>query len=206
MKKIHPSRYDFDDHLMISKVGFIRQLRELDESQYQLLIKQTRLVELDQGEKLLEEGSSSQEFFALLRGKLDVYEGENQLGHVSAGQLIGVFSLINETVRSASLIASGINGARVLGINYSMFGKAQDFSTFNLITKLCLYREMERYTRWKLDEYVRLSDDESMLEELDNLHSYLGERSTLEELYFLEERIVYLSSLFSTMNEASNKA
>ncbi len=128
MQNIHHNNYSFEDRVSLNKVSFIKQLEVSDDDQFQLLLKQTRIVLLEQGETLLEEGSSDPEFFALLAGKLDVVNSGNVVGHISAGQLIGFYSLINDEQRSATLVASGVNGAKVVGINYRMVGQLDDFS------------------------------------------------------------------------------
>ena len=202
MLAFHHNNYSFEDRVSLNKVSFIKQLEVNDDEQFQLLLKQTRIVELSQGETLLEEGSCDPEFFALLSGKLDVINADNVVGHISAGQLIGFFSLINNEQRSATLIASGVNGARVVGINYRMFGALDDFCFFSLSTKILLYRDILKFTRWKLDEHVRLNQNPTISNELDKDEVYLGEKNSLEELSFYHERIQTLSSLFSQMNDS----
>jgi len=202
MRIVSSTQYDESDLNDFTRVPFLMSLSYQDLEQYSLLLKQTYVLDLDVDDLLMQQGSEKKEFYAVLSGRLDVVVEENVVGHVSAGQLIGVFSLLNSSSRNATLRASGLKGARVIAINFGLFGELSDFSFFNLTCKLCLYREVEKFARWKLDSYVKISRDLAMAEAIKATPVFAGEKNSFEELKALDHQVRKFSELFTQMNKA----
>ncbi|MCK5880701.1 MAG: cyclic nucleotide-binding domain-containing protein [Sinobacterium sp.] len=202
MRIINFNQYTENNADDLLRVSFLRALSEQDQEQYKLLLKQTYIAELDANENLLEQGSEHLEFYAVVSGRLEVLAKDKVVGHVSAGQLLGFFSLLNGTPRSATLRASGLNGAKIISINFRLFGNLEDFSFFTLASKLCLYKEVEKFARWKLDAYVALSEDRMMQTLLSDLKVFDGSRGSLQELVYLDKQVKQLSQLFTKMNDS----
>lgn len=201
MRVINTNQYTSDNLKGLSRIPFLHALAIQNAEQYQLLLKQTHIIQFESHEVLLEQGSEQSEFYAVISGRLDVLADNHVVGHVSAGQLSGVFSLLNNTPRSATLRASGVNGTNIIVINFRLFGELNDFSFFSVESKLCLYKEVEKFARWKLDAYVTLSQDGVMKTLLSNLQPFEGKRDSLEELTYLDDQVRRLSQLFTQMNK-----
>ena len=205
MRVLHSKDYNSKEIEELARISFLKVLRQKNREQFELLIRQTHIVELSPGDILVEQGTEVAEFYAVISGRLDVLDGGQAIGHISAGQLTGLFSLINGTSRNATLSVSGLNGARIVAINYRHFGDLEDFTFFHLESKLTLYREVEKFARWKLDAHVALTSDPIMKILLDGLQLFEGERNSLAELQYFSDQIKHLSVLFEKMNQTAKK-
>jgi CRP/FNR family cyclic AMP-dependent transcriptional regulator len=63
-------------------------------------------VDLDAGAVLFQQGDPGDCMFAVLEGELDVVVNGTVVDHVSAGRLIGEMALVENSPRSATLVAS----------------------------------------------------------------------------------------------------
>jgi len=98
-------------------MSYIEQLRatplfaELPEASLELLCAQAEPMTLQAGETLIEEGSSGDSLFVVLRGELDVTkrsgDGELPLARIGPGAIQGEMAAIEERPRTASVRAVG---------------------------------------------------------------------------------------------------
>ena len=71
----------------------------------ELFSHETNLVELAPGEVLFREGDPGEEMFVLLEGSLDVLVGNTTVGGSIRGDMLGEMALIDQSPRSATVVA-----------------------------------------------------------------------------------------------------
>ena len=187
----------------LQKVTFFKALLQANEDQHEQLLQVTQVIELAPGEVIIHKGSKDKIFYSVVKGKLDVFandSSENAIGHVLAGQVVGGLSLISQKPKTATLAAARLSGAILLATDFSLFGEIDDFSHVDLVTKLCLFRNVVNYTNLKLDQYRHHSQNPELTKALAEIAPFTGEKGSLQELIALEKQALNLGRLLSRWN------
>lgn len=207
MKKIPLSEYPKDTiETLLSQIPFFNDLSLHDKPQYDLLLEHSSMVELDPGEQIIRKGTVDKTFYFLLKGQLDVYPDADIKGkpinQLSPGQVFGALAIINDQPRTASLAASGSSGSTLFATDFSVFGALDDFSVIKLETKLSFLRIVVNNTRWKLEVYKMNDPDHPLVERLDSVHRFNGEKNSLEELQHLKQQSRELGDILNEWNNS----
>lgn len=190
---------------LLNQIPFFTDLAMQDNQQYKLLLEHSSLVELKNKERIIEKGATDTRFYFLLKGILDVYPDQDcremPISQLSAGQVVGALSIINNQPRNASL-ASSKQGATLFATDFKIFGKLEDFSQVKLETKLSLLRNVVNNTRWKLEVYKMNEPDHPLAKKLDGMASFTGDKNSVTELLFLAELSKQLGALLTEWNNS----
>lgn len=193
---------------LLAQIPFFADLAGHAATEYDLLLKSSKIYSLDPGEVLVTKGTKSPLFYVLLKGQLDVFgeeePGEAALSQLGSGQVIGALGALNNDERTATLASSRDEESSVLAIDYSNFGALDDFSKISMMTKIRLYRSVVNNTRFKLETYKKMSDDPTLAQELSLYPPFSGERDSLAELKSLAEAAQGLACLLDSWNEVAD--
>ena len=210
MKDIPLSTFGSDTiETFLSQIPFFNDLSIHDNQQYNLLLENSKIIEIDPGEQIIKKGEMEKTFYFLLKGILEIHADENARGksinQLTPGQVFGALAVINDQERIASVVSSAESPATVFATDISIFGAPDDFSQINLDTKLSLLRIVINNTRWKIEVYKMNSPNHPLVSNLDEIKRFSGEKDTIEELLDLTEQSKKLALLLNDWNESLDK-
>ncbi len=190
---------------LLSPIPFFSDLALHSNQQYELLLKNSSLIELPPGKTIIEKGAIDNKFYFLLKGKLDVFPDkdchEPAISQLSSGQVLGALAIINNQPRTASLAAAKV-GATLIATDFTIFGRLDDFSQVTLETKLSLLRIVVNNARWKLEVYKMNDPDHPLTERIEKISNYQGPKITVDELKFLAEQAKELGDMLGQWNHS----
>lgn len=188
---------------LLQQIPFFADLALHNFQQYELLLDNSSLVELDANEQLLKKGEVENRFYFLLKGQLYVFPDEDfekpPISELGAGQVVGALAIINKQPRNASIAATHL-GAKLLAIDFAIFGEFEDFSQVKLSTKLSLLRIVVNNIRWKLQVYKMNDPKHPLVSHLDAIPQFTGSKDTVSELKHLALQTRALADLLSKWN------
>lgn len=194
---------------MLGGIPFFNDLQVKDAGQYQLLLKQSSIIELSGTDVLIKRGEADMILYFLLKGELAIYIEESPgkkstpVGKLSQGQVLGALTLITGLPRIATVaLEKGAPDALVLAVDVAPFGALEDFSRITMATKLALYRIAINNTRFKLETYKAKDPKGPLTEAYGKLQKFSGARDTLEELKHHASQAPMLAQLLQKWNEA----
>ena len=209
MKKTPFDKYPKDKiKPMLGGIPFFNDLSIRDPDQYQLLMKQSSIVELAPGDVLIQKGNSDKTFYFLLKGQLAVYAEEKldrkstAVSTLSQGQVLGALTILTGLPRTAT-VAVDKKGAEALVFetDLSMMGELADFSKITLATKLALFRNVINNMRFKLESYKQKDPKHPLAEVYAKLEKFAGTKDTQEELVFLAKQATMFARILQKWNE-----
>ena len=170
-------------------VPFYKQLQQLDNSQYELLLHHSKILTFKAEETVLAEGGSDQWLFCLLQGQCQVLAGaaQQQVNEVAAGEVFGDLALLMEQPRTATVVA-GTREVQVFATDFSIFGELDNLVVIKLVTKLCYYRNLAQNLRWKLEVYRQSHPDFMAANRHRQTQLFKGDKGTAAELVFLYQQ------------------
>ncbi|MCC7516301.1 MAG: cyclic nucleotide-binding domain-containing protein [Pseudomonadales bacterium] len=189
----------------LSGINFVREMRLNDAAQFALLMERTQFVELAPDEAIINAGEMDTRYFFLLKGQLSVYADSahrnRELNKITPGQSFGALSIICHKPRTATVaVTPGCVGALLIAIDLAGLGELIDFSVFNLMTKLSLYRTVVNNTRWQLEVYKMDYPAHPLTQKSKEVEIFIGKKMTEQELQSLERQIMQLTALISEWN------
>ncbi len=153
----------------------------LSRTQVHYIVMAGSLVQFEAGQVLFRKGDQSETMYAVISGKLDVVEHEEQaeseqvhgiqklITRLVPGQVVGEMGLLRSAPRSATVIAS--ENSELLQINWKMIQRLQWLYpptavrfVLNLMTMLCD----------RLEDVTDCFSDESIVDSLTGLHNRRG--------------------------------
>lgn len=97
-----------DSDKIISLLSRMPMLKMFDKEQLGQMLQYTRIFVYDFGETIIEEGQTDQTIFILISGTTYIMKNGVQLGEFNTvGDIFGEMSIIDGSVRSASVVAQG---------------------------------------------------------------------------------------------------
>ncbi|MCW8126433.1 Crp/Fnr family transcriptional regulator [Microbulbifer halophilus] len=194
---------------LLNVIHLFRDIRATSEWQYDVLLKRSRLVSLEQGEQLLSAGDVDQWLYFLLRGELYVQmeaespapAADRPLAVIRPGELFGDLSMLLAEPRSATVVASPASrDTQVLGVDCTLFSDLDDFSLLHLPTKLVFYRNMVHSLRWKLEVYRSKYPEHQLADSHRKLKLYTGPKNCREELVAQADQARALARILLSWN------
>lgn len=196
---------------LLSSIPFYRTVRQLDESQYDLLLQHSRIIEFAPGEVVLEKGQKEEWLYFLLKGQLEVRAGSAQdsssvVNYITPGEVFGDLAVLFGYMRTATVLAD-LNSKKIVvfGTDFNVFGTLENMSAVSLSTKLIYYRNMVHNLRWKLEVYRAAYPDQSFASLHRKIKLYNGQKDTIEELESLDFQARELAKLLVNWNEAIDR-
>lgn len=203
------------DNLLLS-IPFYRSVKNLDEYQYELLMRYSRVIEYQPGEVVLEQGRKDEWLYFLLKGQLQVVS-EKPVGasehrdnvvvnYITPGEVFGDLAVLLDHERTATVTADA-NCKRIVvfGTDFRVFGELRDVQPITIATKLIYYRNMVHNLRWKLDVYRVSYPEKSFASDHRKIKLYTGPKDTMEELVSLDHQARELARLLVLWNAEFNR-
>jgi len=206
IKELHGySQQDLDRLLMA--IPFYKGIKQADRLQLDLLLQNSRIVELEPGEVIVKRGDVGLWLYFVLRGTLSVYLNEvygEPINQIISGETFGDLAILVGGARRATVVASKKGrGATVLGLDFNAFGELEDFSQIRLETKLQFYRLMVFGIRWKLEQKRLSNPSHPNVQKMLETPLLEGPRDTLEELQGLHAQATLLAEILIDWNTDS---
>lgn len=195
---------------LLGSVALYKQVYQLDPIQFDVLMRNSQLVEAKLGEVVIEAGQIDSWLYFLLRGQLVVYAGEPAIRRVNVitpGEIFGDMAILLDLPRSATVIADvRTRVSAVVRTDFSIFGEPLDQAGIKLPVKLLFYRTMVHNLRWKLEVYRAQFPSRSFAADHRKIRLYAGVRDTMEELLSLDSQARQLAELLNSWNLALTQA
>jgi hypothetical protein len=195
------------DKLLVS-IPFYRDVLKSEPWQYDILLRQSRIVDLEPGEVVMRAGDVDTWMYFVLKGKLAVYAGDFDestlpVNYITPGEVFGDLAILADGLRKATVVAD-IKSKEIslFGTDFSVFGKLEDIGGISLNTKLIFYRNMVHGIRWKLEVYKMEHADHPLVAKGRAVKMFIGTKGTKEELLSLNEQATSLSSVLTEWNIA----
>lgn len=94
---------------------------ELYDEEIETIVEKCQVLSLENGDFIIKEGDHGNDFFIILSGYADVLKGETKLAELHKGDLFGELVLLNETLRTADIVARTYTDLLVMDYE-SIFG------------------------------------------------------------------------------------
>lgn len=206
MRQITRDEYPLDTlQRFVHGVTFFKELIQKDSSQFELLMSVTHFLTADEGEVILHHGDDANILYFLVKGQLAVLADDMStvLNDIYAGEMLGVMAMVLNDKRSASIKVSSQN-VLLAGIDYQYFRDNEDFSLFNLDTKISFFRMLTNHIRWHLEQKKIANPNHPLIAELRRLPLYSNSKNTPDELFFLQQQAHLQAQLLCKWNESHN--
>ena len=191
---------------LAGSVSLYKQVSQIDEKQFRLLLEHSQILELRPGEVIIEPGQIDSWLYFLLRGQLVVYAGEKHIRRVNTitpGEVFGDLAVLMDHMRSALVIAdTRCKRSMVVRTDFSIFGEVDDLSRVTLPVKLVFYRSIVHNLRWKLESYRSQFPAHPYSANHQKIRSFIGLRDSLQELLSLDSQARQLAELLLGWNKA----
>lgn len=203
---VHKYPQDSVDSLLAS-IPFYKSVKQRDQYQYDLLLRNSKIIEYRPGEVILEKGQREEWLYFLLKGQLEVRSGNSNgsvtvVNYITPGEVFGDLAILFDHVRTATVVAdSNSKKIVVFGTHFKVFGNLEDLHPISLSTKLIYYRNMVHNLRWKLEVYRAAYPDQPFASEHRKVKLYTGSKDTIEELKSLDTQARELAQLLVGWND-----
>jgi CRP-like cAMP-binding protein len=192
--------------LLLSGIPFFKALKQQDQSQYEYLVKVSRVLAYEPGEMVVQKGEQDHWLFFLLKGKLAVYVGDKEKGDlvnfITAGEVFGDIAQLLQQSRTATVIADkSSRQSIVFALDVNVFGTLSSTVPTSLQTKLIYYRNMVHNLRWKLEVYRSQHLQHPLANKHRQVKLFTGIKDTQDELRSLHEQAISLATLLTEWNE-----
>lgn len=190
---------------LVNGVTFFKELIQADSSQFELLMSKTQFLAADANEVVLQQGDDANILYFLIKGQLSVLGDDNKtiLNIINPGEVFGVMAMVLDDKRSASIKVSSPT-ALLAGIDYQYFQDMEDFSLFDLHTKINFFRMVTNNIRWHLEQKKMQMPNHPLMSKLRTLPVYKGEKNSLDELVFLQQQAHLQAQLLCEWNDSEN--
>lgn len=190
---------------LVNGVTFFKELIQADSSQFELLMSKTQFLAADANEVVLQQGDDANILYFLIKGQLSVLGDDNKtiLNIINPGEVFGVMAMVLDDKRSASIKVSSPT-ALLAGIDYQYFQDMEDFTLFDLHTKINFFRMVTNNIRWHLEQKKMQMPNHPLMSKLRTLPVYKGEKNSLDELVFLQQQAHLQAQLLCEWNDSEN--
>lgn len=204
IKSIHKIPKETLEHLLAG-IPFFKAIKQMDQSQYDLLLSASRLAVYAPGEVVLQKGEADTWLYFLLKGRLAVYVDQPGTGdlinYITPGEVFGDLAQLVGLTRTATVIAeAGARESMVLALDSAIFGPLTSVKPIKLQTKLAYYRNMAHNLRWKLEVYRSQHLQHDLANKHRQIKLYHGPKDSQDELLSLHEQSQALARLLLEWN------
>ena len=191
---------------LLASIPFYRDVSKSEPWQYDILLRHSRIVELEPGEVVLKKGDTDTWLYFVLKGKLAVYadevnESTHPINYITPGELFGDLAILAEGKRNATVVADAASKEiSLFGTDFSVFGKLEEIGGISLNTKLIFYRNKVHCVRWKLEVYKMQHSNHALVAKGRAIKMYMGPKGVKEELVALHEQATALADVLKDWN------
>lgn len=191
---------------LLASIPFYRDVSKSEPWQYDILLRHSRIVDLEPGEVVMKKGDVDTWMYFVLKGKLAVYADEvndttHPVNYITPGELFGDLAILAEGKRNATVVADrDSKEISLFGTDFSVFGKVEEIGGISLNTKLIFYRSMVHGVRWKLEVYKMQHPNHPLVAKGRAIKMYMGAKGGKEELLALHEQAAALADVLKEWN------
>jgi len=158
------SDYLKDTDELIARMRSIPVLKPFSDRDLKGLLKLSRVIRYDPGDRIIEEGQYDNRIYFLLRGAVGVRKMDEQIGTLRrTGDLFGEMGIIDGSPRSASVVALEDTACLVVDISYMDRLEGYEKTAFSAV----LYRLFSEILCGRLrgmdERIIRLQEENSRL-------------------------------------------
>jgi len=186
---------------LVLTVPFYKQLQQLDNAQYELLLHHSKIMTFLSGDTVVAQGSHDQWLYCLLKGQCQVLTGDplQSVNEVAAGEVFGDLALLMQQPRTATIVAD-TREIQVFATDFSIFGELNNVVVIKLHTKLCYYRNLAQNLRWKLEVYRQAHPAFMAANSHRQAAFFKGTEGSMAELEFLYQQCCEFGQLILEWN------
>jgi CRP/FNR family cyclic AMP-dependent transcriptional regulator len=191
---------------LLASIPFYRDVSKSEPWQYDILLRHSRIVELEPGEVVLKKDDTDTWLYFVLKGKLAVYANEinehtHPINYITPGELFGDLAILAEGKRNATVVADAASKEiSLFGTDFSVFGKLEEIGGISLNTKLIFYRNMVHGVRWKLEVYKMQHPNHALVAKGRAIKMHMGPKGVKDELLALHEQAAALADVLKDWN------
>lgn len=191
---------------LLASIPFYRDVSKSEPWQYDILLRHSRIMDLEPGEVVMKKGEVDTWMYFVLKGKLAVYADEvtdtsHPVNYITPGELFGDLAILAEGKRNATVVADKASKEiSLFGTDFSVFGKLDEIGGISLNTKLIFYRSMVHGVRWKLEVYKMQHPNHPLVAKGRSIKMYMGAKGGKEELVALHEQAGALADVLKEWN------
>lgn len=191
---------------LLASIPFYRDVSKSEPWQYDILLRHSRIVDLEPGEVIIKKDSVDTWLYFVLKGKLAVYadepnNGATPINFITPGELFGDLAILAGGKRNATVAADASSKEiSLFGTDFSVFGKLEEIGGISLNTKLIFYRNMVHGIRWKLEVYKMQHATHPLVAKGRAIKMYMGPKGGKEELLALHEQAAALADVLKDWN------
>lgn len=149
---------------IISKLRAITPLKFIKEDDIRGLLESSKMIKYDPGEIIIEEGQYSNWLYFLIKGEVEIRKKGEAINRLKrTGDLFGEMGIIDNSPRSASIVAVDQTVCLAIDASYSKKLKGNERNAFNAI----LYRIFAEILAGRLremdEELIKLKNHNTLL-------------------------------------------
>jgi CRP/FNR family transcriptional regulator, cyclic AMP receptor protein len=192
---------------LLSAIPFYKLVNKQDPEQFSILMKFSRIIQYESGEKVISRGDLDSWSYFIVKGQLVVSAPdsrglEHRVNYLTPGEVLGDLSVYLHSPRTADVyVDSNSREAILFGTDFGFFGDLIDFSKISLATKLLYYRNANHSLRWKLEMYRSRYRHHPMADKHRSIKLYTGAKDNEFELKALYQQAVDLAKLLVQWNQ-----
>ncbi|MBW2610352.1 MAG: cyclic nucleotide-binding domain-containing protein [Deltaproteobacteria bacterium] len=158
------SGYLKENREIIRKLRAITALKFIKEDDLRGLLKSSKMIKYEPGETIIEEGQYSSWIYFLITGKVGIYkQGETIAVLRRQGDLFGEMGIIDQSPRSASIIAVDESVCLTIDASYSDKLKGHEKAAFNAVLYRIFAEILAERLRAADEEIVKMKDENAIL-------------------------------------------
>ena len=169
-----------DEQELTTRVRILRGIdifSELRRPLLEQLAQKVKLVELENGENLINKGDQGDAMFVITQGQVKVHDGSYEFAKLGQGECFGEYALIDPEVRNASISATSDTSLFKLEQDdfYDLVEDAPGFVNSVLVILIRRLRKVDEVQKSLADSYIQISKQKDKIEEQNSELSYVNE-------------------------------
>jgi CRP/FNR family cyclic AMP-dependent transcriptional regulator len=149
---------------IISKLRAITPLKFIKEEDIKGLLESSKMIKYDPGEIIIEEGQHSNWIYFLIKGEVTIQKKDETINRLKrTGDLFGEMGIIDDSPRSASIVAVDQTVCLAIDSSYSQKLKGSEKVAFNAILYRIFAEILAERLRTMDEELVKIKNQYTLL-------------------------------------------
>jgi len=154
----------YENRDIIQKLRAITPLKFIKEDDIKGLLESSEMIKYDPGEVIIEEGQYSDWIYFLIKGEVRIEKnGETITALKRRGDLFGEMGIINNSPRSASIVADTSAICLAIDASYSKKLKGNEKNAFNAILYRIFAEILAERLRSMDEELIKVKNENNQL-------------------------------------------
>jgi CRP-like cAMP-binding protein len=166
------NRVTKDDNRVLDTINFFRAVNEVDSAQFHVLMNICRKRELQRGDILIHQGSSSKELFFIVHGQMGAYVRDDelnkhiQIGLARPGEMIGELSLALDVQDRQATVRVISETATILSFRQETFTNRDRYPELDDRVYFIFWRDLTQSLKWRVDMFEMKYADSPRISDL----------------------------------------